>query len=402
MRSIWKGAVSFGLVTIPIKLYSATEEHDVPLHQVHEKDGARVRYKRVCEAEGVEVSYGEIAKGYELPGGETVIITDEELKALPIASSRTIEVMRFVPDEQIPGIYFAKSYYLQADGPGLKPYVLLRDALAGAGSSALVKVALRQRESLAVLRPYQDVLLLQTMLWPDEIRDTSSIAPPEDIELRPQELQMAQSYIDALVGDFEPEEFADEYAEALRALVEAKAEGHEVARAAEPAAKTGEVIDLMAALEASVAEARAARAGGPRAGDKAAPAKGTAAKSAPAKTPAAKASTAKTSAAKTSTAKSSAGRTSAAAKSAAKTSPARSAAKKAPAKTASATKSTATKSTATKSTAAAGTAGNKTPAARRATSRTAAKAPATGAAAKSTAKTAAKAPAKKDAARRSA
>jgi DNA end-binding protein Ku len=353
MRSIWKGAVSFGLVTIPIKLYSATEEHDVPLHQVHEKDGARVRYKRVCEAEGVEVSYGEIAKGYELPGGETVIITDEELKSLPIASSRTIEVMRFVPDEQIPGIYFSKSYYLQADGPGLKPYVLLRDALAAAGSSALVKVALRQRESLAVLRPYQDVLLLQTMLWPDEIRATSSIAPPEDIELRPQELQMAQSYIDALVGDFEPEEFTDEYAEALRALVEAKAEGHEVARAAEPAAKTGEVIDLMAALEASVAEARAARAGGSAgAAKKAAPAKGapatTTAKKAPAKTAAA--------------------------------------AKDAPAKKTAAAKSTAAKTTATKSTAA------------KSTKSAAAKA----GAAKSTANSAAKAPAKKAAARRSA
>jgi DNA end-binding protein Ku len=259
MRSIWKGVVSFGLVTIPIRLYSATEEHDVPLHQVHEKDGARVRYKRFCEAEGVEVSYGEIAKGYELPDGETVVITDEELKSLPIASSRTIEVLRFVPDEQIPGIYLNRSYYLQADGAGLKPYVLLRDALGGAGSSALVKVALRQRESLAVLRPYGDVLLMQTMLWPDEIRDVGSIAPPDDIELRPQELQMAQSYIDALVGDFEPEEFTDEYADALRSLVEAKAAGREVAKPAEPAARTGEVIDLMAALEASVAEAKRAR-----------------------------------------------------------------------------------------------------------------------------------------------
>ncbi|MCW2506210.1 MAG: Non-ous end joining protein Ku [Actinomycetia bacterium] len=341
MRSIWKGAVSFGLVTIPIKLYSATEEHDVPLHQVHEKDGARVRYKRVCEAEGVEVPYGEIAKGYDLPGGETVIITDEELKSLPIASSRTIEVMRFVPDEQIPGIYFSKSYYLQADGPGLKPYVLLRDALAGAGSSALVKVALRQRESLAVLRPYQDVLLLQTMLWPDEIRDTASIAPPEDVELRPQELQMAQSYIDALVGDFEPQEFKDEYAEALRMLVEAKAEGHEVARAAEPAAKTGEVIDLMAALEASVAEARAARAGGTGGGSAGAAKKATPAKSAPAKGSPAKSAPAKT------TARKAPGK-SATAKTTAKSTPA-----KKTAAASSSANSTASKSTATKKTAAA-------------------------------------------------
>jgi DNA end-binding protein Ku len=337
MRSIWKGAVSFGLVTIPIRLYSATEEHDVPLHQVHEKDGARVRYKRVCEAEGVEVPYSEIAKGYELPGGDTVIITDAELKSLPIASSRTIEVLRFVPDEQIPGIYFSKSYYLQADGPGLKPYVLLRDALAAAGSSALVKVALRQRESLAVLRPYQDILLLQTMLWPDEIRDTGSIAPSEDIELRPQELQMAQSYIDALVGDFEPEEFKDEYADALRTLVEDKAAGHEVTQAAEPAARTGEVIDLMAALEASVAEARAARGEAPA---KRAPARTAAkstAKSAPAKSAPGK-STAKAPAKKAATKSAAAAKktTGTARKAAAKSTEKAAPARKAPAKKAAA------------------------------------------------------------------
>ncbi|MDQ1647093.1 MAG: end-binding protein Ku [Cryptosporangiaceae bacterium] len=364
MRSIWKGAVSFGLVTIPIKLYSATEEHDVPLHQVHEKDGARVRYKRVCEAEGVEVPYGEIAKGYDLPGGETVIITDEELKSLPIASSRTIEVMRFVPDEQIPGIYFSKSYYLQADGPGLKPYVLLRDALAGAGSSALVKVALRQRESLAVLRPYQDVLLLQTMLWPDEIRDTASIAPPEDVELRPQELQMAQSYIDALVGDFEPQEFKDEYAEALRALVEAKAEGHEVARADEPAAKTGEVIDLMAALEASVAEARAARAGGSGGGSASAAKKASPAKTAPAKSAPAKSAPAKT------TARKAPGKA-AAAKSASTSTAAKSAAKSTTVKSTPAKKTAAASSTASKSTAAKKTAAAKAPAKKAAARRSA-------------------------------
>jgi DNA end-binding protein Ku len=340
MRSIWKGVVSFGLVTIPIRLYSATEEHDVPLHQVHEKDGARVRYKRVCEAEGTEVAYSEIAKGYELPDGDTVILTDQDLKSLPIASSRTIEVMRFVPDEQIPGIYFSKSYYLQADGPGLKPYVLLRNALAGAGSSALVKVALRQRESLAILRPYEDVLLLQTMLWPDEIRSTESIAPPDDIDVRPQELQMAQSYIDALVGDFEPEEFSDEYAEALRSLVEAKAAGREVTRVAEPAARTGEVIDLMAALEASVAEAKAARAG------KAAPARsGTPAKKAAAKAPAKKAAPAKASPAKTSPAKAAGGSRAAtksgAAKSAKSTAKKTTTAAKAPAKKKAAAKRTA-------------------------------------------------------------
>jgi len=295
MRSIWKGAVSFGLVTIPIKLYSATEEHDVPLHQVHVKDGSRIRYRRICEAEGEEVAYSEIARGYELPDGDTVVLTSEDLSQLPIASSRTIEVLRFVPADQIDPVYFNKSYYLQADGPGKKPYVLLRQALTEAGTYALVKVALRQRESLAVLRSVDDVLVLQTMLWPDEIRDAGSIAPEEDIELRPQELTMAASYIETLTGDFEPEEYTDEYASALRDLVEAKVAGREVTEAPEPAARGGEVIDLMAALEASVAEAKKARGSAPA--KKSAPAKSVA------KAPAAKATAKKAPAKKAAPAK---------------------------------------------------------------------------------------------------
>jgi len=292
MRSIWKGAVSFGLVTIPIKLYSATEEHDVPLHQVHVKDGGRIRYRRVCEAEGVEVAYSEIARGYELPDGETVVLSSEELAALPIASSRTIDVMRFVPSDQIDPVYFSKSYYLQADGPGKKPYVLLRQALTEAGTYALVKVALRQRESLAVLRAVDDVLVLQTMLWPDEIRDAAGLAPEEDIEIRPQELSMAASYIDTLTGDFEPEEFNDEYATALRELVEAKVAGREVTQPPEPGERGAEVIDLMAALEASVAEAKKARGGEPvrkAPAKKATPAEKAAPKAAAKKAPAKKA-----------------------------------------------------------------------------------------------------------------
>jgi DNA end-binding protein Ku len=301
MRSIWKGAVSFGLVTIPIKLYSATEEHDVPLHQVHAKDGARIRYKRVCEAEGVEVPYGEISRGYQLPDGDTVVLHADELAKLPIASSRTIDVLRFVPADQIDPVYFAKSYYLQADGPGAKPYVLLRQALADAGTYALVKVALRQREALAVLRAVDDVLVLQTMLWPDEIRDASGLAPDADVEIRPQELSMAASYIDTLTGEFEPDEFTDEYAGALRELVEAKVAGREVTQVPEPAGRGADVIDLMAALEASVAEAKKSR-GAPE--KKAAPAKKEPAKKA-AKAPAAakKAAPAKRTAAKKTAAK---------------------------------------------------------------------------------------------------
>ncbi len=313
MRSIWKGAVSFGLVTIPIKLYSATEEHDVPLHQVHVKDGSRIRYRRICEAEGEEVPYSEIARGYELPDGDTVVLTGEELGQLPIASSRTIDVLRFVPAEQIDPVYFSKSYYLSADGPGKKPYVLLRQALADAGTYALVKVALRQRESLAVLRSVDDVLVLQTMLWPDEIRDASSLAPEEDIELRQQELTMAASYIETLTGDFDPEEYTDEYAGALRELVEAKVAGREVTEAPEPAGRGGEVIDLMAALEASVAEAKKSRGAAPAKKATKAPAAKATAKKAPEKKAAPAKKTATKTAAK-STAKKAAPRKKAAAK----------------------------------------------------------------------------------------
>jgi len=296
MRSIWKGAVSFGLVTIPIKLYSATEEHDVPLHQVHVKDGSRIRYRRICEAEGEEVAYSEIARGYQLPDGDTVVLTSDDMSQLPIASSRTIEVLRFVPADQIDPVYFSKSYYLQADGPGKKPYVLLRQALNDAGTYALVKVALRQRESLAVLRSADDVLVLQTMLWPDEIRDAAGIAPDEDVEIRPQELTMAASYIETLTGDFEPDEFTDDYASALRDLVEAKVAGREVTQPPDTAARGADVIDLMAALEASVAEAKKARGGSEAPAKKAPAAKAApkpAAKKAPAKTAAKKAAPAK-------------------------------------------------------------------------------------------------------------
>lgn len=259
MRAIWKGVVSFGLVTIPIKLFTATEQHDVSLRQVHATDGGRVRYRRVCEAEDKEIPYGEVAKGYELPDGQVVVLDDADLESLPIASSRTIEVQRFVPAEQVDGIYLAKSYYLQADDPGVKPYVLLREALARAGTVALVKVALRQREALALLRPFGNVLLLQTMLWPDEVRDAEQLAPPEDVGTRPQELAMAASYIETLTGDFDPGEFSDDYVEALRKVVEAKIAGQDVVRPKEPGGGRGEVIDLMAALEASVAEAKRSR-----------------------------------------------------------------------------------------------------------------------------------------------
>jgi DNA end-binding protein Ku len=279
MRSIWKGAISFGLVSIPVKLYSATEERDVSFHQVHREDGGRIRYKRVCQVCGEEVQYADIAKGYELPSGEVVVLTDEDFADLPLSTSRAIDVLEFVPLEQVDPIYFAKSYYLEPDAAGAKPYVLLRQALEESGRVALVKVALRQRESLATLRVRDGVFVLEMMLWPDEIRDPSFGFLDEDIDVRPQELQMAQSLIETMAGDFAPEQYSDDYREALQTLIEAKVAGREVVAPAEPTADTGTVVDLMAALRASVEAARQGRgADAPASSGEARPARKSASK----------------------------------------------------------------------------------------------------------------------------
>jgi DNA end-binding protein Ku len=260
MRSIWKGAISFGLVTIPVKVYSATEQKDVAFNQVHRTDGGRIRYKRVCTVDGEEVPYSDIAKGYELPSGEMVVLTDEDFADLPLTTSKRIDVLQFVPLEQVDPIYFAKAYYLEPDAQGSKPYVLLRDALEGSGKVALVKVALRQRESLATLRARDGVFVLETMLWPDEIRAPEFSFLEEDIDVRPQELQMASSLIDTMAGDFEPEEYHDAYREALESVIEAKAEGREVVQPAE-AEPEAAATDLLAALRASVEAAKKGRTG---------------------------------------------------------------------------------------------------------------------------------------------
>jgi DNA end-binding protein Ku len=269
MRSIWKGAISFGLVSIPVKLYSATEEKDVSFHQVHRADGGRIRYKRVCQLDNEEVPYSDIAKGFELPSGEVVVLTDEDFVDLPLSTSRAIDVLEFVPLEQVDPLYFSKSYFLEPDGAGAKPYVLLREALEQSGRVALVKVALRQRESLATLRVREGVFVLEMMLWPDEIREPQFGFLDEDIEVRPQELKMAESLIESLSGDFAPEQYSDNYREALQALIEAKVEGREVVQPAEPATDTGTVVDLMAALRASVEAAKEGRSGKAKAGSSA-------------------------------------------------------------------------------------------------------------------------------------
>ena len=284
MRSIWKGSISFGLVTIPVRLYSATEEKDVTFHQVRRSDGSRIKYKRVAAVDGEEVAFGDIAKGYELPSGETVVLTDDDFRDLPLTTSRAIDVLQFVPLEQVDPIYFAKSYYLEPDKASVKPYVLLRDALAASDKVAIVKVALRSREALAILRVREGVFVLETMLWPDEVRTPDFEVLDTEVEVRPQELAMADSLIETMSGDFDPGQFTDRYREALQAVIDAKVEGREVTRAESGSSDDGTVVDLMSALRASVAAAKkAAPPGAPAPTEAAKPARKSAAKKAPAR-----------------------------------------------------------------------------------------------------------------------
>lgn len=258
MRAIWKGAVSFGLVSVPVKLYSATESKDISFRQVHAKDGGRIKYQRICSIDGEEVAYADIAKGYETEDGEMVILDDSDMAELPASSSREISVEKFVPSEQIDPMLFEKSYYLEPEKSGAKPYALLRQALEEADRMALVTVSLRNRMSLAVLRVRDDVIVLQTMMWPDEIRNPD-FASVDTSDAKPAEVKMARMLVETLAGDFAPDEYEDDYREAVEALVKAKIEGGEV-KAAPKAPKTGgEVVDLLAALQRSVEAAKTAR-----------------------------------------------------------------------------------------------------------------------------------------------
>jgi DNA end-binding protein Ku len=292
MRSIWRGAVSFGLVSIGVKLYSATEDKDIRFHQVHAADGGRVKYKRVCSIDGEEVEYSDIAKGYELPDGQVVILTDEDFDELPLSTRREIEVLQFVDQDEIDPIHFEKTYYLEPDGPAARPYVLLRDALENAGQVAITKIAIRQRESLAALRVRDGVLVLHTMRWPDEIRTPDFGFLDEDITVRPQELQMAEALIGSMTGEFDPSEFTDDYREAMTALLEAKQSGGEVQQVPEVEDTGGAVVDLMSALRASVERARGGAAADDGTADEKPAAKKAPAKKAPAKKAAAEKSTA--------------------------------------------------------------------------------------------------------------
>jgi DNA end-binding protein Ku len=300
MRAIWKGAVSFGLVSVPVKLYSATESHDVSFRQVHAKDGGRIKYQRVCSIDGEEVPYADIAKGYETEDGEMVILTDDDLAELPSTSSREIAVEKFVPSNQIDPMLFEKSYYLEPESSGAKPYALLRQALLDADRMAVVTVALRQRTTTAVLRVRGDVIVMQTMMWPDEIRTPDFNI--ETGEVKDAEVKMAHMLVETLAGDFEPEEFEDDYAAAVQAVVKAKIEGGEVKRTPTSTKTGGEVVDLLAALQRSVEAAKTSRGEEPaeeeKPAAKKAPAKKAAAKKAPAKKAAKKKAPAKKAAAK--------------------------------------------------------------------------------------------------------
>ncbi len=258
MRSVWRGAISFGLVTIAVRLYSAVEEHDFRFNQVHRADGGRIKYKRVCSVCGEEVEYSDITKGYELDDGRLVIMENEDFEKLPVKTDKSIEVLEFVPVEEIDPIYFQKTYYLEPDKAAARPYVLLRDALVKTGQLAVVKITIRQKETLATIRARDDVLVMHTMLWPDEIRKAEFDFLDQNVEVRPQELKMATSLVESMAGDFDPDTFTDDYRDALEKVIAAKAEGAELPEQPE-AEEKGDVIDLMTALERSVEKAKAGR-----------------------------------------------------------------------------------------------------------------------------------------------
>ena len=285
MRSIWAGAISFGLVVIPVKLYAATEQRDITFRQVHRADGGRIQFRRFCTIDGEEIPYADIAKGYELPTGDMVVLTDEDLAEVPLVTAHRIEVLHFAPSAQVEPILANKSYYLEPEPTGTRAYVLFRDALERSGKVAVAKVALRQREALAALRVREGVLTLETLLWPDEVRKPEFPFLDEDIEVRQQELKMAASLIETMTEDFEPDQFRDAYREALEAVVRAKVEGNDVVRPAGAAAPEpkGQPADLTEILRASVSALKAERDGDGKGGKSAKP---SARAKAPAKAPA--------------------------------------------------------------------------------------------------------------------
>lgn len=266
MRAIWKGALTFGLVNVPVKVYSATEDHDVSLHQVHNADGGRIRYQRKCEICGEIVAFADIDKAYD-DGEQTVVLTADDLASLPAEKSREIDVVEFVPSEQVDLLTLDKAYYLEPDSASPKAYVLLRKTLEQTDRTAIVRFSLRQKTRLAALRVRGDVLVLQTLLWGDEVREAAFPALDEPVRISAKELELSASLVESFSGDFDPSAFSDEYQDELRTLIEAKLEKGDTLDTSETFGDreepetSGEVIDLMAALRASVERSRAAREG---------------------------------------------------------------------------------------------------------------------------------------------
>jgi DNA end-binding protein Ku len=261
---MWKGAIQFGLVTIPVKLYLATEsDYTIRFNMLHEKDLSRIQMKTWCPVEDEPISRADTVKGYEYSPGEYVVITDEDLEKVPLKTVRSIEIEQFTKaDPHDSNTRFVKqAYYIEPDKIGRKPFYLLRSVLQEEGLTAICKVVIKDREALASLDPFADTMLLTTLHWPDEIRSTKELdLPDEEYDFKPAETAMARQLVSAMTAEFNPAEYKDEYRDALMEVIESKVEGHEV-KAPEPAEETGKLVDLMAALEASVNAAKAARAG---------------------------------------------------------------------------------------------------------------------------------------------
>jgi DNA end-binding protein Ku len=267
MKTMWKGAISFGLVSIPVRVYTATDEKTLRFNQLHEKDHGRIRYKRVCAKDGEEVPYDEIVKGYEYEKDHYVVLSDDELDSVPVESSRAIDIEQFVDISEIDPVYFKKSYYLAPEETGVKAYSLLREALREGGKVGIAKVSFRDKEHLAAIRLMDDVVVLDTMYWPDEIRPAEFEELDKDVKVRPQEVQMAESLIDNLTDEWDPTRYRDEYREALLEIVEKKVAGEEIEIVEAP--EETKVVDLMEALKQSV-ESTKKEAGAKTSGRKAA------------------------------------------------------------------------------------------------------------------------------------
>jgi DNA end-binding protein Ku len=300
-RAMWKGAISFGLVTIPVSVYPATEEKSVKFNQLHEKDQGRIRYKRVCSVDGEEVPYDEIVKGYEYEKDHYVTMSDEDFDAVPVESSRAIDIHQFVELSEIDPMLYKKSYYLVPEETGAKAYTLLREAMAAESKVGIAKVSFRDKEHLAALRFVDDAFVLETMFWPDEIRGAEFEGVDVDAKVRSQELEMAKQLIDNLTADWNPEEYRDEYREAMLEIVEKKIAGEEIEVV--PQEAPAKVVDLMEALKASVAAAKSGDADeeAPTGPEKSAARAKSSAKKSGAKKPAAKKPAAKKTAAKKAT-----------------------------------------------------------------------------------------------------